>query len=183
MSPANASWLPALAAARSSCSRTASRLGAVVSGSVISFRPSVFLLGNALRRGGPEVLEHLRVAGVAEADGDELETVRARLERARDDGRQPDRVPPAHVAYLVFDLHAAAAGERDVDLFVRAMAVRGRRAGVRRELLVAEAAARDGQRLPSVAGFQARSEPESLGDVLDVVLQVELRVLGHQAFP
>src|SRR5262245_26757299 len=70
-----------------------------------------------------EVLDDLGVALGARAEGDDLQSVVIRLERARDGGSDPDRVELLDLLHLVVELHSARAGDHDVDLLGALVAV------------------------------------------------------------
>src|SRR4051812_46835342 len=96
------------------------------------------------------------------AEGEELEAVGPRLERARGARADADRVQRLDLADIVVELHAAAAADDDVDLLGARMAVgeRAALAGAQPEVrdagrLGAERLA-SGARLPAVAEAVAR---------------------------
>src|SRR5688572_854479 len=102
-------------------------------------------------RSAPEVREPLRVASLrlAAADADQLQPVRAGLERAHDGRRDAQHVPRNELDDLVAELGAAGAGDDDVGLLLLAMPVAPRHAGSRR---VREAAHPELARVQGVAG-------------------------------
>src|SRR3954466_16190171 len=82
----------------------------------------------------PEVLERLGVAAFGEPDRQQLQPVGAGLERAGRLRRRAGRVPLAQLWPPVLDFDRAAAGDDHVDLLLRPVPVRDRRAEAGREL-------------------------------------------------
>ena len=122
----------------------------------------------------PPAGDHLGVLrfGLRRPEGKEGQTVRAGLERTDGLLAYADRVPRLDVADLVVQLHAAAAFDDDVDLLLLLVMMAVREPCVGREPLIAEAERACAERIAREACFDVRSQPELLGRVVDVPLQV-----------
>ena len=128
----------------------------------------------------PPVGNHLGVARIgARAEGEVLDAVRACLDGPHRVLRDPDRVPLAELHDLVLDLDPRRALDDDVDLFLVRVLVAEGHSEVRVELHMAHAQRLARELAPAKPRLELVRHPELRGLILDVFLEVRLRVVGH----
>jgi hypothetical protein len=112
------------------------------------------------------------------AEGEQLAAVWAGLDAAHRLRRDADCVPLLDLDDLVVQLETAAAADQQVELLLVLVAVPEGQAVIGGEALVADRRFLQLQRQAGEPGLEVRGEAVLLGAVVDLALEVDLRVLG-----